>query len=88
MARGLINSILASGDGTTAETAMVVISVDEEYSVLRTLGFKRLRQALVEIGGHKFDRFAVTDETGRDGTMFYNIDRLAAWFARQRQSQQ
>ena len=88
MARGLINSILASGDGKTAETAMVVIAVDEEYSVLGALGLKKLRQALVENAGHKFDHFAVTDRDGRDGSMFFNVDRPFAWFARQRKTPQ
>lgn len=88
MARGLVDSIVASGKGTTAETAMVVISVDEEYSVMGRLGFKHLRQMLVQNGGHKYDEFVVTDASGRSGSLFFNIDRLAAGFARQRKSPQ
>src|SRR5215831_8626067 len=35
--RGLVDSVLTSGDGRTPQTAFVVISIAEEYSILRVL---------------------------------------------------
>lgn len=46
--RGLIESILRSGDGRTAETAWVVISIPEEYAFLRALGADPVDQSLVD----------------------------------------
>lgn len=41
MAHGLINSIVASGDGKSPKTAFVVISIGEEYAVLGRLGLRK-----------------------------------------------
>jgi hypothetical protein len=87
MARGLINSIMASGDGKTVETAFAVIAIDEEYRVLSMLGLRKTRQALVAKNGHKFDALtAIDDKSGGSMTLYFNIDRLAAWAARQTKS--
>ena len=84
MAHGLINSIMASGDGKTVETAFAVIAIDEEYRVLNMLGLRKTRQALVAKDGHKFDALtAIDDKSGGSTTLFFNIDRLTAWAARQ-----
>ena len=45
--RGLINSIRNSGDGKSPETAWVVITVHEEYVILRVLGFRPSQQSLL-----------------------------------------
>lgn len=47
-ARGLLEAVLATGDGQSAETAYAVISVFEEYAVLRMLGYQPKSQALLE----------------------------------------
>lgn len=61
--RGLLDSILASGDGRTSETAWVVISVAEEYAILKHLGYELIGQSLtsdrrdamqVRSGGEEF----------------------------------
>lgn len=46
--RGLIESVLKTGDGKTPETAWKTISIGEEYAVLRYLGLAPTRQALVK----------------------------------------
>jgi hypothetical protein len=43
----LVESVLASGDGRDPTTAFVVISVPEEYAMLRALGLEPRGQALV-----------------------------------------
>jgi hypothetical protein len=88
MARGLMDSILASGNGATAQTAFVVIAVDEEYSAIAKLGLKSVRQRLLKNDGHRFDVLDVTDKAGRTSTLFFNIDRLFAWYTRQNKSRQ
>ena len=78
IAAGLIRSIMGSGDGKTQQTAFVVISVDEEYSLLRLLGLKPGRQSLVEGDGHKFDQLDTTKPDGKTQSVFFNVDRLFA----------
>lgn len=55
MGYGLMRSILASGDGRTAKTAFVVISVHEEYSALRHYRLVPGKQDLMTIAGHSYD---------------------------------
>ncbi len=64
---GLVGSVLRSGDGRTPETAWVVISIDEEYSILRVLGLKRQSQALTREG---LDRLEVEREGERHVVYF------------------
>lgn len=64
---GLTDSILATGDGHTAETAFVTISVDEEYVVLSAF---RLTPKSQELVGDR-DRFVVTDEAGDEHEIYF-----------------
>jgi hypothetical protein len=78
---GLIKSILASGDGTTAETAYVTISVAEEYYVLSYLRLKIRTQGLDSKKSR--DRFMVEDENRNQFEIWFNpaahFARLAEW---------
>jgi hypothetical protein len=74
---GLIKSILASGDGKTAETAYITISVAEEYYVLSYLGLKIKMQGLDKTMAR--DRFTVEDERRNQFEVWFNP---AAHFAR------
>ena len=60
---GLVDSVLASGDGKTAQTAFVVISVEEEYAVLRAMGLESRGQMLVDGG---IDALTVETEAGNE----------------------
>jgi Domain of unknown function (DUF4919) len=72
---GLINSILAGADGQSAKTAYVVITVGEEYAVLRALNLDRGRQALRNEDGHSYDVLTVTDpKTKKTRDIWFNID--------------
>jgi hypothetical protein len=66
--RGLIDSVLASGDGKSAETAFTVISVEEEYAILRAVKLHRKSQALSQ---DKIDILTVEGESG-ESTIFFN----------------
>lgn len=46
--KGLLQSVLESGDGRTPQSAWVVISVPEEYSVLRAMSARRVQQSLLD----------------------------------------
>lgn len=75
-ARGLIDSILQSGDGKSEESAFVVIEVAEEYSMLRLLGLRPSNQALIHAQGHSYDRFETkANDTGQQAVVFFNVDR-------------
>ncbi|MFI4934857.1 MAG: DUF4919 domain-containing protein [Caulobacterales bacterium] len=75
---GLITSIETTGDGLSAAHAMTVITVDEEYSVLRALNRPPLRQALVRDGGHSYDVMTTKGDKGGEVTYFFLIDGVMA----------
>jgi len=72
--RGLIDSIRNSGDGLSAKTAWVVISVHEEYVMLRVLGMRPGSQSLLHQDGHNYDEMKVKDKDGGDHTFYFNVD--------------
>ena len=76
----LMQSIEGSGDGTTPKTAFAVISTDEEYVWFNYKGMKVTSQALINDGGHSFDKMTATDrETGETVVTFFNIDKPFNW---------
>jgi hypothetical protein len=83
MARGLIQSILATGDGKTPQTAFSVISVAEEYSLLRVLGARKVQQALVDNDGHSYDLITVQTRSGATAEVYFNVDRVMSWAAKE-----
>jgi len=71
----LLDSILNWGDGQSAATAYKVISIQEEYAVLRVLGVTPIQQSLLHSDGHNYDVFAVKDSrSGEDMQVFFNVD--------------
>ncbi len=73
--RGLIDSIRNSGDGKSMEKAWVVISVHEEYVLLRVLGFTLSEQSLMRKDGHSYDVMKVKNaEDGTEQAFYFNVD--------------
>jgi uncharacterized protein DUF4919 len=73
--KGLLDSILHSGDGKSTKTAYVVIAVDEEYVVLNVLGLRPGSQALLGDGGHHYDRLDATNpKTNETVLLYFNVD--------------
>ncbi len=70
----ILQSILTSGDGKTADTAWFTVSTTEEYFVLRQLGLSPKSQALVKQGGHSFDKMTVVGQDGKETTLWFNTD--------------
>ena len=73
--RGLIDSIRNSGDGKSTATAWVVISVHEEYVMLRVLGYRPSQQSEMHKDGHDYDEMKVKKlDDGTDATFYFNVD--------------
>jgi hypothetical protein len=75
---GLMRSILASGNGRSFETAFVVISVEEEYAVLRHYRLASGKQSLVTAEGHSYDVLTAHTDSHEEATVFFNIDKVVA----------
>jgi hypothetical protein len=74
---GLVRSIQRSGDGKSPRTAYIVITVGEEYSLLKVLGYQPGQQFLIQEGAHWYDRLEVKNvNTGDEKKIYFNIDRL------------
>jgi hypothetical protein len=81
---GLAGTLLVPGKGLSAENAIVVIFVEEEYFFLRVLELKVKRQGLREEGGHKYDVFESEPEGDKPARSFYfNVDLPQKALARQ-----
>lgn len=73
VARGLLQSI-ASKDGRSPETAMVVISIDEEYAYLRANGLEPLGQGTSICGGNACDILQVRDgQSGEEFSLYFDV---------------
>jgi Domain of unknown function (DUF4919) len=78
--RGLFDSITNSGDGKSADKSFVVISTDEEYALLNFLGLRPLGQALLNVGGHSYDKLTAVDpKTNEKHELYFNIDKPFGW---------
>ncbi len=66
---GLTDSILASGDGRSAETPHVTISIIEEYAVLSRLGLEPKQQSLT---AGMLDLIDATDQSGKHVSVYFN----------------
>ncbi|MGX5172497.1 DUF4919 domain-containing protein [Aliikangiella sp. IMCC44653] len=69
--KGLMNSIVATGDGRTATTAYETISVSEEYDVLYFFDLEQKSQALVR-GEVLLDLIVATNQQGEEFSIYFN----------------
>jgi Domain of unknown function (DUF4919) len=70
---GLLRSI-RTGDGSTPAQAFTVITVGEEYAVMRAFGFTVKSQALAPEGGHSYDLLDVVDADGAPKRFYFLTD--------------
>ena len=71
---GLLQSIYDSGDGRGPDTAFVVISITEEYSLLNAMGIRSDRQELIELDGKHYDRlYGIHEPSGKEVVVLFNI---------------
>jgi tetratricopeptide (TPR) repeat protein len=86
MVDGLLKSIKSSGDGKSPATAYEVISINEEYGLIRSLGLRPTGQALVEDKGRHYDAMTVVDpKTNQESKLYFNIDKPFNWQSRKLQ---
>jgi hypothetical protein len=72
--RRLVESVLASGKGDSADSPYVVVSIDEEYAVLGMLGYCSGMQLLGRCRGQPCDiQHATHAETGQERTFYFDI---------------
>lgn len=80
----LMDSVLRSGDGHDYATAFKVISVDEEYSLLRVLQLEVTNQSLESHDGSQFDVMSVKSaKSGQEYVLYFNVDLPKKWLERQ-----
>jgi hypothetical protein len=72
---GILHSI-HTGDGSTPAQAFTVITVGEEYAVMRAFGFTVKSQALAPEGGHSYDLLDVVDSDGKPRRIYFLMDRV------------
>jgi hypothetical protein len=79
-ASGLLMSILSDGSGKTPESAIDVISIDEEYLLLNLFGLERKSAAELHANGHYYDKLTVVDSvSGKTFEMYFCIDKPYTW---------
>lgn len=71
----LLQSVMDGKDGKTPKTAWNAVNVDEEYQVLRLIGFRVKSQALLNTDGEAFDAMTVTErDSDKEVTIHFNIN--------------
>lgn len=81
-ATGLISAIASTGTGRDFDTAYIVLSIAEEYTMLQVLGLKMGQQALQEHNGHWFDVLDVQHPDSGALKLYFNIDLPHKWLSR------
>jgi len=77
---GIISSIVYPIGGKDPETALTVISVDEEYVILQVLGLKPGKQELLKLNGHYYDLCQVIyPGTNIQLSVYFCIDAPYNW---------
>ena len=74
MFRGLLHSLLNSGEGDSPREAFVVISIHEEYAVFKAIHVMPGKQKLEQIDGSFYDKWQVKHSRTGDHTLYFNID--------------
>ena len=82
-ADGLIESIKAGGDGKSPANAWHVISISEEYAVIRSMNLRATGQSLLNDKGHAYDVMKTLDpRTNTEVTLFFNVDKPFSAYGR------
>jgi hypothetical protein len=78
--KGLIASISKLGNGSTPESAFIIIQFEEEYFLLDILGIQNGQQSFQEINGIPYDIFEGVDEsTNETITLYFDITIPYQW---------
>jgi hypothetical protein len=70
----ILNALLSTGDGQTAETAYCVQGINEEYVIMSHFGYKVSSQAFVSSTNSNYDVLSGTHEkTGKRVDLYFDI---------------
>ncbi len=72
-ANAILQSILDSGDGKSADTAYQVINTLEEYAVVDQFGLEPTKQALVASPKGHYDMITAKDQDGTEHVIYFDI---------------
>ena len=73
-------AFVANHEKGITDKAFVVISTDEEYALLNYLDLRPMGQALINSGGHSYDKLTAVDpKTNEKYELFFNIDKPFGW---------
>jgi len=82
-ADGLLASVKSGGDGKSPATAWHVISISEEYAVIRSMNLRAAGQSLTHADGHAYDVMKVVDpQTKTEFSLFFNVDKPFSAYGR------
>lgn len=81
IAQGLFNSIIASGDGKSPQTAFWVVTRHEEAVIFALGGLNAKGQNTLSTAQGSVDQFAATDEKGNKSTLYFNVSPIALFGA-------
>ncbi|KXX69380.1 DUF4919 domain-containing protein [Flammeovirga sp. SJP92] len=74
---GVLESILATGNGSEPESAYIVVSASDEYDILYYTRLNSSGQSLVNEKGHSYDILTTQyndGEEGKEKKVYFNID--------------
>lgn len=78
--QGVVLSVLGSGDGTSEQTARVVISTKEEYALLRMLEIDSTRQLLWRGKSRRYDIIEGVDRnTNQPVSLYFDVEIPLRW---------
>ncbi len=77
--RGLMEDLVASGDGKSCETAYITISVSEEYDALYFFRLQKQNQSLVRAENASCDLITAKNDEEKEFSIYFNPE---AHFAR------
>ena len=80
--KGMLDSIVAHGDGRSFKTAFRVYFVREEYDLMRVIGVKVQGQSLTHEQRQDFDILHVINDKGKERDFYFDITELFAEEAR------
>lgn len=73
---GLLKAVVSSGDGKSCATAWKVVTINEEYFILRMRGYKMQEQSVAQEAGKTCDKMHVVDEDGKTRDVYFGINDM------------
>lgn len=70
----LMESLISSGNGRSAATAMVVINTSEEYAFMEAFELTSVHQSLQQVNGRRYDLVTCRTTDGDTVRLWFNVD--------------